>query len=263
MEKDVISIQCDEMTKSIMDEIQSDMIDSLSKISNNVNEETIEKLKNIDKKIFEIKNNLEDSNEEFEEKLDELQENIKEIKKEIEKTTENSIKNCVNEEFTKKFEEISKILDNTEKIQKNVEDVDKNIQNNVKSTKEDILKAVNDINIVEVKNDIDNIVKEFDRKIDNINYDFIEEKLAVLGIKVLKDASKNTSSIIERIDESNNNDVLVAKINLLTKKIDSRDKMIEEMSENQKILMDKIEEIQKEVEWKNKPLFIRSFNKKS
>ena len=44
MENDLISIQCDEVTKNIMNEIQDDMISSLSKVSKNMTQDVIEKL---------------------------------------------------------------------------------------------------------------------------------------------------------------------------------------------------------------------------
>ena len=45
MENKSILIQSDEVTKNIMSEIQEDMINSLSKVSRNMSEDVIEKLK--------------------------------------------------------------------------------------------------------------------------------------------------------------------------------------------------------------------------
>ena len=55
MDDKSILIQSDEVTKNIMSEIQEDMINSLSKVSRNMSDEVIEKLKPIEKKINDLK----------------------------------------------------------------------------------------------------------------------------------------------------------------------------------------------------------------
>ena len=44
MENDLISIQCDEITKNMMSELQYDMIDSLSKVSKSMTQEVMDKI---------------------------------------------------------------------------------------------------------------------------------------------------------------------------------------------------------------------------
>ena len=55
MEDKSILIQCDEMTKNMMGELQDDMMDSLSKISKNMTSEVIEKIKTLEKKLNDFK----------------------------------------------------------------------------------------------------------------------------------------------------------------------------------------------------------------
>ena len=91
MENKSILIQSDEVTKNIMSEIQEDMTNSLSKVSRNMSEDVIEKLKPLEKKINDLKGNFQEFQEEdFEEKIEDLNNNILKITKSIESTIEDS-----------------------------------------------------------------------------------------------------------------------------------------------------------------------------
>ena len=137
MENKSILIQSDEVTKNIMSEIQEDMINSLSKVSRNMSEDVIEKLKPLEKKINDLKGNFQEFQEEdFEEKIEDLNNNILKITKSIESTIEVAINNIIKEQ--------NKVL-----------------------------------------------------------FESIEERLAILGLKVVKDAANNKEAILNKIDDIN------------------------------------------------------------
>ena len=147
MENKSILIQSDEVTKNIMSEIQEDMINSLSKVSRNMSEDVIEKLKPLEKKINDLKGNFQEFQEEdFEEKIEDLNNNILKITKSIEGTIEIAISNIVKEQ--------NKVL-----------------------------------------------------------FESIEERLAILGLKVVKDAANNKEAILNKIDDINVDKIEESRIN--------------------------------------------------
>ena len=103
MEDKSILIQCDEMTKNMMGELQEDMIDSLSKVSKTMTAEVVEKMKPMEKKINDLKKELGDfldDNEEFQEMIESLNGSMDSITKSIEKTIESSIMKVIGEHST-------------------------------------------------------------------------------------------------------------------------------------------------------------------
>lgn len=282
MEKDLISIQCDEVTKNIMNEIQDDMISSLSKVSKNMTQDVIEKLKPMEKKIHDLKSNFEDfaeDNEEFIEKVDSLSNALDNISKSIEVIIESSIIKVMNEqskmmlEHNKVFNEnLHKIIDNTVQI-----------QDSIFTSKEEIIDEVKKADNSEIKTSINSLEEKIDDKIDNINFEPLEDKLAILGLKLVKEASGNKDVILEKLEDMKNDDVLskikeleqkvdsnffsnkellLEKVDGLKDKIDEKELLIKIIHGFEKEFASKIDSIKEEVEWGNKSIFARIFGKK-
>ncbi len=266
MEDKSILIQCDEMTKNMMGELQEDMIDSLSKVSKTMTAEVVEKMKPMEKKINDLKKELGDfldDNEEFQEIIEGLNGSIETITKGIEKTIESSIMKVIGEHSTviaernKSFNEsLHKLMEDTQSIKDSFEN-----SNNI----------------------ICDELKKLDFKLENMTFEQLEDKLAILGIKIVKDASKNRDELIGKIEniktdeiehklngieqemESNffsNKQLMCEKFSGLSDKIDEKELLIKIIHGYENELSEKIKNIQEEVEWGNRSFFARIFGKK-
>lgn len=282
MENDLISIQCDEVTKNIMNEIQDDMISSLSKVSKNMTQDVIEKLKPMEKKIQDLKNNFEDfvdDNEEFTEKVESLSEALENISKSIEVIIESSIIKVMNEQSKMMLEHNKVFNDNLHKILDNTVQ----IQNSIFTSKEEIIDEVKKTDNSEIKTSINSLEEKIDDKIDNINFEPLEDKLAILGLKLVKEASGNKEVILEKLEHMKNDDILskmeelehkvesnffsnkellLEKVDGLKDKIDEKELLIKIIHGFEKEFAGKIDSIKEEVEWGNKSIFARIFGKK-
>lgn len=228
MEEKSILIQSDEVTKNIMNEIQDDMINLLSKVSRQTSEEVSEKLKPIEKKINDLKGNFQEfQEEEFEEKLEELNNSISKITKSIENTIEMSIKKNAQEQNKVLFESIEERL------------------------------AILGLKVVK---DAANNKEVIVNKISDINIDKIEEKV-LESEKLIKGKVESVEKSIERSLISSN-DLILGKIKNLDDKIKDKDVIIELINKLENELNEKIDNIQEEVEWGNKSFFARLFGKR-
>ena len=228
MENKSILIQSDEVTKNIMSEIQDDMINSLSKVSRNMSEDVIEKLKPLEKKINDLKGNFQEFQEEdFEEKIEDLNNNILKIIKSIESTIEVAISNMVKEQ--------NKVL--FESIEERLAILGLKVVKDAANNKEAILNKINNINVDKMEEKIELIENS------------IEEK-----VELLEKCMKNNSD--------NNKKVLLEKMNDINDKIEDKDILIELMNKLEGELNTKIENIKEEVEWGNKSFFARLFGKR-
>ncbi|WP_315068202.1 hypothetical protein [uncultured Clostridium sp.] len=127
-----------------------------------------------------------------------------------------------------------------------------------------------------------------------VMFEAIEERLAILGIKVVKDAAANKETILNKIDDinvekveekvdalekcieekvellgksmaensDNNADTILGKIRLIDNKIKDKDIIIELINKFEDELNGRINYIQEEVEWGNKSFFARLFGKR-
>lgn len=227
MEDKSILIQSDEVTKNIMNEIQEDMINSLSKVSRNMSEELIEKLKPIEKKISDLKGNFQEfQEEEFEEKIQDLNTSILKIPKFIEGSIDGVINNIVKEQ--------NKVL--FQLIEERLAILGLKIVKDVTNTKEAIL-----------------------NKIDYINLDKIEEK-----VEVIEKSVEEKAAILQKAIEDNkdNSKAILNKVRSIDGKMQDKDAMIELINNMQEELSIKMEIIQEEVEWGNKSFFARLFGKR-
>lgn len=251
MDKKSLLVQCDEVTKNMMDELQQDMIESLSKISKNITDELKETLKPIEKKIIILKDELDDGNEETQEKIEEINEHISKISKCVE---------VISEEHSKLLNRgLNRIAVTLEKLKERIEQSDKEVETRISEKLENI-----------------------GEKIDNVNLESLEDKLAILGVKMVKNSGSNKEEIINKINEINV-DEAIEKVNLLEdaiktninnsceaiEKLDSvHEKMLEKyeimnmINDMEKRLNKKVITIQEEVEWGNKSFFARIFGKR-
>ena len=131
MENKSISIQCDEVTKNIMEELQDEMVTSLTKVSKDVSGEILEKLKPIEKRINDLREDISDENEEALEKLDDLNKSINKMTSSIENVLEECLNNVMTKEdniLNNKLKELSnKYIMN---LNTRIDDLEKIIQSN-------------------------------------------------------------------------------------------------------------------------------------
>lgn len=228
MENKSILIQSDEVTKNIMNEIQEDMINSLSKVSRNMSEDVIEKLKPLEKKINDLKGNFQEFQEEdFEEKIEDLNNNILKITKSIESTINEVISNMVKEKNKVLFESIEERL------------------------------AILGLKVVK---DAANNKESILNKIDDINMDKIEEKVELMENSIEEKVELLEKSMEDNLD--NNKKIILDKIKHINDKIEDKDILIELINKLEGDINTKIENMQQEVEWGNKSFFARIFGKR-
>ena len=228
MEERSILIQSDEVTKNIMGEIQDDMLSLLSRASRNMTEELTEKLKPVERKINDLRENFQEFHEEeFEEKLEDLNKSILKIREMTETKWEAVIQKSV--------EEQSKVL--FESIEERLAILGLKVVKDAASNKEAILD-----------------------KLDNINLDKIEEKVDLV--------EKSVENKVESLEKSmeynliNNKNSILGKIKDIDNKIEDKDSIIELINKLEDELNSKIDYIQEEVEWGNKSFFSKLFGRR-
>ena len=239
MENKSILIQSDEVTKNIMSEIQEDMMNSLSKVSRNMSEDVIEKLKPIEKKINDLKGSFQEFQEdEFEEKLEDLNNNILKITKAIESTIDLNINNIIKEQNKALFESLEERL------------------------------AILGIKVVK---DAANNREAVLNKIDNINMDKVFEKVELLDKSIEEKAELLEKSVEEKVgfleksmeeNFDNNKNLILGKLSTINDKIEDKDILIERINNLEYEISTRIKIMQEEVEWGNKNFFARLFGKR-
>ena len=239
MENKSILIQSDEVTKNIMSEIQEDMMNSLSKVSRNMSEDVIEKLKPIEKKINDLKGSFQEFQEdEFEEKLEDLNNNILKITKAIESTIDLNINNIIKEQNKVLFESLEERL------------------------------AILGIKVVK---DAANNKEAVLNKIDNSHMDKVCEKVELLDKSIEEKAELLEKSVEEKVgfleksmeeNFDNNKNLILGKLSTINDKIEDKDILIERINNLEYEISTRIKIMQEEVEWGNKNFFARLFGKR-
>jgi len=239
MENKSILIQSDEVTKNIMSEIQEDMMNSLSKVSRNMSEDVIEKLKPIEKKINDLKGSFQEFQEdEFEEKLEDLNNNILKITKAIESTIDLNINNIIKEQNKALFESLEERL------------------------------AILGIKVVK---DAANNKEAVLNKIDNIHMDKVFEKVELLDKSIEEKAELLEKSVEEKVgfleksmeeNFDNNKNLILGKLSTINDKIEDKDILIERINNLEYEISTRMKIMQEEVEWGNKNFFARLFGKR-
>ena len=196
------------------------------------------------------------------------------------------------------------IIEKFKTLEKKINDLKGNFQEFQEDEFEEKIEDLNN-NILKITKSIEstieiaisNMVKEQNK----VLFESIEERLAILGLKVVKDAASNKDDILNKIDEINVNmigekiesiensieekvesieekvellgksighnldnkkNVIVDKINDINKKIEDKDILIELINKLDDEINTKIENIKEEVEWGNKSFFARLFGKR-
>lgn len=235
MEKKSILIKSDEVTKNIMSELQDDMINSLSKVSRNMSEEVIEKLKPIEKKINDLKESFQEFQEEdFEEKIEDLNNSILKITKSIENTIETTISNTIKEQ--------NKVL--FEALEERLAILGIKVVKDAANNKELILNKIDNINVDKIEEKVGAFQKSIEEKVD-----LIEEKVELLETSVENNFNNNKMAILGKISDIND-------------KIEDKDILIKIINKLEGNINAKIEKIEEEVEWGNKSFFARIFGKR-
>ena len=221
----------------------------------------------------------------------------KNIMSEIQEDMINSISKVssnMSEDIIEKFKTFEKKINDLkgnfqefqeDEFEEKIEDLNNNILKITKSIEGTIETAIS------------NMVKEQNK----VLFESIEERLAILGLKIVKDAASNKDDILNKIDEINVNmigekiesiensieekvesieekvellgksighnldnkkNVIVDKINDVNKKIEDKDILIELINKLDDEINTKIENIKEEVEWGNKSFFARLFGKR-
>lgn len=221
----------------------------------------------------------------------------KNIMSEIQEDMINSISKVssnMSEDIIEKFKTLEKKINDLkgnfqefqeDEFEEKIEDLNNNILKITKSIEGTIETAIS------------NMVKEQNK----VLFESIEERLAILGLKIVKDAASNKDDILNKIDEINVNmigekiesiensieekvesieekvellgksighnldnkkNVIVDKINDINKKIEDKDILIELINKLDDEINTKIENIKEEVEWGNKSFFARLFGKR-
>jgi len=195
MENNSISIQCDEVTKNIMDELQDEMIMSLTKISKEMSGEVVEKLKPIERKINDLRDDISDENEEALEKLEDINKTIYKMTSSIENILEECLNNVMTKEDNVLNNKLIKIIEENEYIKEKIN--------------------VNNKSIVALNSRIDELEKSmmgsffdnkmlFTEKVNAINEKIDEKNILIQIVSKLEDEfSKQLSKLQEEVEYSN------------------------------------------------------------
>ena len=120
MEDKDILIQCDEVTKNIMDELQEEMIDSLNKVSKDMQNELLLNIKPIEKKVADLKEDLTDANDDIIEKIDDISRSFKKMTDSMESILNESMNNMLMKEDNVLVERLNRVLKDTLLIKQGV-----------------------------------------------------------------------------------------------------------------------------------------------
>jgi len=195
MENNSISIQCDEVTKNIMDELQDEMITSLTKISKEMSGEVVEKLKPIERKINDLRDDISDENEEALEKLEDINKTIYKMTSSIENILEECLNNVMTKEDNVLNNKLIKIIEENEYIKEKIN--------------------VNNKSIVALNSRIDELEKSmmgsffdnkmlFTEKVNAINEKIDEKNILIQIVSKLEgEFSKQLSKLQEEVEYSN------------------------------------------------------------
>lgn len=228
MEEKSILIQSDEVTKNIMGEIQDDMINAISKLSKNMFEEVIEKLRPIEKKINDLRGNLEEfQEEEFEVKIEELSSSISKLTQSIESSIDVAINKSITEQNNVLFKSIEERL----------AILGLKVVKDAASNKEAILNKISTIQVEKVEEKVESLDKSIEVKVNSLE-----------------------KSIESNLDISK--DIILGKIKNIDNKIEDKEIIIELINKLEENINRKVDNIQEEVEWGNRSFFAKLFGKR-
>lgn len=189
------------------------------------------------------------------------------------------------------------VIEKLRPIEKKISDLKMNFQEFQEDDFEEKLDELNDSiskTTKSMESTIAAIINKSVAEQNKVMFEAIEERLAILGLKVVKDAAANKEAILNKIDDikvekveekvdalekaidekvellgksmgensDNNADLILGKIKLIDNKIKDKDIIIELISKFEDELNERINDIQEEVEWGNKSFFARLFGKR-
>lgn len=218
MENKSISIQSDEITKGIMSELEDEMTRALSRISRTMTEEVLDKLKPIEKKISDLKNDFEEvqeDNEDFVYKIDDINKNITNIRKSIENSIEEAVFNVIGDQSKAVSESLEKLLSGTQASYERLEKVEENIESRIVASTDSILRNINikdmedkiDLTSENLKNQLDSNKNEIIEK-SEINKNEIINKIDSIDVKPMEEKMNSLWAGIEAISEQNKNEII-------------------------------------------------------
>jgi hypothetical protein len=200
---------------------------------------------------------------------------------------------------------LSKVSRNTsEEVIEKLIPIEKKI-NDLKGSFQEFQEEEFEEKLEDLNNSIKNITKTIENTIEiainknleeqnKVLFSSIEERLAILGLKIVKDATGNKEEIINKIDNINlekieekveevgksiesktkavektikdnlvsGNNFVLEKIKKIDDKIEDKDVLIELINKMEDSFNERIDNIQEEVEWGNKSIFARIFGKR-
>ena len=182
-EKDIL-IECDEVTKNIMEELADEMTASLSKVSREIQNDISLSMKPIEKKINDLKEDLSDENEETMEKINDINKSIKNVTLSIESIMNECINKVMMEDNNILSRQINKLIkdsalilqgvkvnnDNTIAVNDKIDELKKTVEGNFFDNKmlfHDKMKEIK--NVIDEKNllieTINNYENDHDKKL--------------------------------------------------------------------------------------------------
>ncbi len=187
MEHNDILIECDEVTKNIMEELADEMAGSLSRISKELQKDISLSIRPIEKKLNDLKEDLIDENEEIIEKIEDINKSISKMTLSIEDVLNECINNVMlkednilNERINKLIKDTSLLLqgvkvnnDNTIAVNSKIDELKKSVEGNFFDNKMLLHDKMNNIkSVIDEKNmlmeTISNYEKEHDKKLKSI-----------------------------------------------------------------------------------------------
>ncbi|WP_459478586.1 hypothetical protein [Clostridium saccharoperbutylacetonicum] len=165
------------------------------------------------------------------------------------------------EEFEEKLEDLNNSMKNISKTIENT--IEAAINKNLEEQNKALFSSIEDrlaILGLKIVKDATSNKEEIINKIDNINLGKVEEKVEEVGKSIESKTKAVEKSIKDNLVSGNN--FVLEKIKKIDDKIEDKDVLIELINKMQDSFNERIDNIQEEVEWSNKSIFARIFGKR-
>ncbi|AQR96827.1 hypothetical protein [Clostridium saccharoperbutylacetonicum] len=165
------------------------------------------------------------------------------------------------EEFEEKLEDLNNSIKNISKTIENT--IEAAINKNLEEQNKVLFSSIEDrlaILGLKIVKDATSNKEEIINKIDNINLGKVEEKVEEVGKSIESKTKAVEKSIKDNLVSGNN--FVLEKIKKIDDKIEDKDVLIELINKMEDSFNERIDNIQEEVEWGNKSIFARIFGKR-
>ncbi|AGF58138.1 ribosomal protein L17 [Clostridium saccharoperbutylacetonicum] len=165
------------------------------------------------------------------------------------------------EEFEEKLEDLNNSIKNISKTIENT--IEAAINKNLEEQNKVLFSSIEDrlaILGLKIVKDATSNKEEIINKIDNINLGKVEEKVEEVGKSIESKTKAVEKSIKDNLVSGNN--FVLEKIKKIDDKIEDKDVLIELINKIEDSFNERIDNIQEEVEWGNKSIFARIFGKR-